>query len=73
MYLGGDWNSGKMFVEPESPVALAGDEFEKERATVRELNQKLGWMYYVINGPLDDKEKVKALKRMMKEKQRAAS
>lgn len=65
--LGGDWNAGKIFAFTEVPICAVGEEFEKERAETRKLNEKLGWMYYVINGPLSDQEKIKALKRMMKE------
>jgi hypothetical protein len=64
---GGDWNSGKVFVYTEYPMAVAGEEFEKERAEARAVNEKLGWIWYVAAGIMSPEDKVKAILKVLKD------
>ncbi len=66
IHAGFDWDSGTVFISPETKLTNAGDEFEKEKKRARETSETLGWVWYVVRGSLSDAEKIKELKKMLK-------
>lgn len=65
--LGGDWDSGKVFIYTEHPMTVAEEEFEKERAEARDVNEKLGWIWHIAAGTMSPEDKVKAILRILKD------
>jgi hypothetical protein len=63
VHTGFDWDQGKLFLEPEVPMAVAGAEFELEQRAAALGQELIGWLYVILNdAKIDDAGKVAALR-----------
>lgn len=53
------WDAGKMFLETEIPMTAAGEDFEAERQSTRNVTETLGWIYNILRSQSPDAEKLK--------------
>lgn len=66
MYIGFDWDMGKVFLETETPVRSAGEAFRREQWYARHMADELGHIWLILrNRDLDDHGKIKAIQRML--------
>lgn len=63
IYTGFDWDSGKIFLEPEEPLMLVSD-YKEAPETIRKLQEKIGWLEYEKQGL---QSQIKRMKKIIKE------
>jgi hypothetical protein len=67
VYNGSDWDAYRLFIQPEFPVAIVGEEYEKARANARDLSETIGWIRLTLsNTSMTDAQKITAIKGTLK-------
>lgn len=67
MYSGFDWERGKVFCEPETPVHLVGEHYQDEKKRSRDKGEALAFLWMTAtNKSLTDAQKLKAFRSTLK-------
>lgn len=70
LYAGFDWDQGMVFVQPDKPLHIAGDDYQAERKRFHNATEALGFIYMALSSKTlsTDKLKLDAIRRTMRQR-----